>query len=267
MFSLNKKIGVESLDKNEVENITVEDKTIANVEVETDKPDVESSLMLPPPLINSNKDSNSSYISGAFSMAKSFLSPLSAYTNPSVRTQYPQYPSQSQNKSPVQIKLSKGQQVDSDDDSENLSSSQSEEELDLDDPIINSFPALNSSQRQSNNRLQPSSAALPGRRKVPLGKGYSALDWARFSKEHRNQKKLERYTLEDLKTKKSREECWMSIQGKVYDCTNYMKFHPGGDRQLMRGAGKDATELFMKVHSWVNVDRMLEHCHVGYLVG
>lgn len=40
----------------------------------------------------------------------------------------------------------------------------------------------------------------------------------------------------------------------------------GGVGQLMRGAGKDGTQLFMKVHPWVNVDRILDKCHVGYLI-
>lgn len=34
----------------------------------------------------------------------------------------------------------------------------------------------------------------------------------------------------------------------------------------MRGAGKDATELFMKIHPWVNVDMLLDKCFVGYLI-
>ena len=35
--------------------------------------------------------------------------------------------------------------------------------------------------------------------------------------------------------------------GKVYNMTPYMKFHPGGVEELMRGAGKDCTILFNEV--------------------
>lgn len=39
----------------------------------------------------------------------------------------------------------------------------------------------------------------------------------------------------------------MALGGKVYDITRYMMYHPGGRDELMRGAGMDATFLFMKV--------------------
>jgi cytochrome-b5 reductase len=37
------------------------------------------------------------------------------------------------------------------------------------------------------------------------------------------------------------------LAGKVYNMTPYMKFHPGGVDELMRGAGKDCTILFNEV--------------------
>ena len=40
----------------------------------------------------------------------------------------------------------------------------------------------------------------------------------------------------------------MCVAGKVYNVTEFMKYHPGGKAQLMRGAGIDCTELFAKVH-------------------
>ena len=35
--------------------------------------------------------------------------------------------------------------------------------------------------------------------------------------------------------------------GKVYNITAYMEFHPGEIPELMRGAGKDCTQLFDEV--------------------
>ncbi|TPX69106.1 hypothetical protein SpCBS45565_g02702 [Spizellomyces sp. 'palustris'] len=125
----------------------------------------------------------------------------------------------------------------------------------------NVFPMLGGPQRAG--------GSLPGRRKVPLGPGFSPLDWARLTMSGQNLRgvpQLARYTLEDVAQHKKRDDLWMAIQGKVYNVTQYVKFHPGGAGQLMRGAGKDATELFMKVHPWVNIDSLLEKCHVGYLV-
>jgi len=58
-------------------------------------------------------------------------------------------------------------------------------------------------------------------------------------------------------------------QGKVYNLTPYMKFHPGGESELMKGAGRerDAERLFFEVHPWVNWEGMLGECLVGVLVG
>jgi cytochrome b involved in lipid metabolism len=38
-------------------------------------------------------------------------------------------------------------------------------------------------------------------------------------------------------------DCWMIIEGSVYDVTSYIARHPGGD-EIVDGCGIDATELF-----------------------
>lgn len=62
------------------------------------------------------------------------------------------------------------------------------------------------------------------------------------------------------------EMVWMALEGKVYNITAYIPFHPGGEGELLRAAGKDGTSLFMKTHSWVNVEGMLGGCLIGILV-
>ena len=56
------------------------------------------------------------------------------------------------------------------------------------------------------------------------------------------------------------------MAGKVYNVTPYMDFHPGGWDELIMGAGRDATDLFNDVHSWVNYESMLAACLVAKLV-
>lgn len=41
----------------------------------------------------------------------------------------------------------------------------------------------------------------------------------------------------------SASSCWLVIDGKVYDVTKFIPFHPGGSA-ILQGCGKDATRLF-----------------------
>jgi len=59
---------------------------------------------------------------------------------------------------------------------------------------------------------------------------------------------------------------WSSYQGKVYNITPYLPFHPGGEGQLRRAAGRDGEQLFAETHPWVNWENMLGACVVGILV-
>jgi cytochrome b involved in lipid metabolism len=69
-----------------------------------------------------------------------------------------------------------------------------------------------------------------------------------------------------LKRHNRKDDAWTAIHGKVYNMTAYLPFHPGGERELMRAAGRDGTKLFALTHAWVNVDFMMDECMVGFLV-
>lgn len=47
-----------------------------------------------------------------------------------------------------------------------------------------------------------------------------------------------------LKKHNKPDDAWSSFNGKVYNITPYLKFHPGGEKELMRVAGRDGTKLF-----------------------
>jgi len=119
---------------------------------------------------------------------------------------------------------------------------------------------------------QSSAVKTPNpRQKVLLKPGHSPLDWAHLQKSHSNLSgvdRLVRVTPSMLKEKNGRKgrPAWASYQGKVYNITPYLPFHPGGEGELRRVAGKDAEKLFMEVHAWVNWDNMLDGCLVGIMV-
>lgn len=64
-------------------------------------------------------------------------------------------------------------------------------------------------------------------------------------------------TSEELRKHSSREDLWISIQGKVYDVTEWIKEHPGGDIPILNLAGQDCTDAFIAFHpgaAWKYLD-------------
>ncbi|KNE61564.1 hypothetical protein AMAG_06381 [Allomyces macrogynus ATCC 38327] len=124
------------------------------------------------------------------------------------------------------------------------------------------FPTLSSAQRVSS----PSSSA---RKKVGLEPGHSPLDWARLKSSGADLKGADpatvRLTMEEVAKHATEDDAWTVLHGKVFNLTPYMKYHPGGVKQLMKGAGKDSTRLFMAIHAWVNAEYLLDACFIGYL--
>jgi len=62
-----------------------------------------------------------------------------------------------------------------------------------------------------------------------------------------------------LKQHNKRDDTWTAINGKVYNITAYLPFHPGGEKELMRVAGRDGTKLF-GMYFYQSVSIHLSHC-------
>ncbi|GAB4854452.1 hypothetical protein Ancab_023036 [Ancistrocladus abbreviatus] len=65
-------------------------------------------------------------------------------------------------------------------------------------------------------------------------------------------------TEEELKTHNKRGDLWISIQGKIYNVTEWVKEHPGGDQPLLNLAGQDVTDAFVALHpgcAWKYLDK------------
>ncbi|KAF3909251.1 hypothetical protein ABW20_dc0105215 [Dactylellina cionopaga] len=126
-------------------------------------------------------------------------------------------------------------------------------------------------QQRSSLQLPPTHSQPPPkpRQKVILTPGHSPLDWANHQRSLPFVP-LRRITPSELATHGARKNeskiYWTVLEGRVYDMTPYLPYHPGGEKELLRVAGKDGTKLFNLTHSWVNWDNMLRGCEVGILV-
>jgi len=72
-------------------------------------------------------------------------------------------------------------------------------------------------------------------------------------------------TCEELKKHNKPGDLWISIQGKVYNVTDWSKQHPGGDTPLLNLAGQDVTDAFIAYHpgtAWQYLDKLFTGYHL-----
>lgn len=128
------------------------------------------------------------------------------------------------------------------------------------------FPMANSPQIATGNRKSTNS-----RNKVHLAPHHSALDWEKFKKSN-NVKNIDpsefpvRISKAELARHNTPDNCWISLNGKIYNISAYLDYHPGGVDILLKFAGKECLSIFMKYHRWVNYERILDDCFIGFLV-
>jgi len=103
------------------------------------------------------------------------------------------------------------------------------------------------------------------RGRVVLSPGHSPLDWANLKTSGEDLRvcmykliwkrqshlfpckgvdTLTRIPPSVLKSHNKRDDAWTAINGNIYNITPYLPFHPGGESELMRVAGRDGTKLF-----------------------
>jgi predicted NAD/FAD-dependent oxidoreductase len=76
--------------------------------------------------------------------------------------------------------------------------------------------------------------------------------------------KINEYTLEEVAKHNTKKDAWITINGIVADITKWIPNHPGGDI-IMRGVGKDATNLFKQIGHSNNARKMLKKYQIGIL--
>uniref|UniRef100_A0A2C9U2V4 Nitrate reductase n=6 Tax=Manihot TaxID=3982 RepID=A0A2C9U2V4_MANES len=76
---------------------------------------------------------------------------------------------------------------------------------------------------------------------------------------------LNTFSMAEVKKHNSADSCWIIVHGHVYDCTHFLKDHPGGTDSILINAGTDCTEEFDAIHS-DKAKKMLEDYRIGELV-
>merc|ERR1711935_163195 len=73
------------------------------------------------------------------------------------------------------------------------------------------------------------------------------------------------FTFAEIKKHDKDEDCWMAINGNVYDITKFLNEHPGGSEVIMEVAGQDGTEGFEDVGHSEDARDMLKEYLIGEL--
>ncbi|KAI5084299.1 hypothetical protein GOP47_0000468 [Adiantum capillus-veneris] len=75
---------------------------------------------------------------------------------------------------------------------------------------------------------------------------------------------IRQITNAELKRHNTRESPWIVVHNVVYDCTKFLKDHPGGSDSILINSGMDCTEEFDAIHS-AKAKAMLEDFKIGEL--
>ncbi|KAK7282757.1 hypothetical protein RIF29_11788 [Crotalaria pallida] len=73
------------------------------------------------------------------------------------------------------------------------------------------------------------------------------------------------FSISQVKNHSNPDSAWIIVHGQVYDCTRFLKDHPGGTDSILINAGTDCTEEFEAIHS-NKAKEMLENYRIGELV-
>ncbi|XP_031388438.1 cytochrome b5 [Punica granatum] len=73
------------------------------------------------------------------------------------------------------------------------------------------------------------------------------------------------FTMQEASQHSSKDDCWIVVDGKVYDVSSYLDEHPGGDDVVLAATGKDATDDFEDAGHSREARELLETFCIGEL--
>ncbi|KAI8341233.1 acyl-CoA dehydrogenase/oxidase [Chlamydoabsidia padenii] len=76
---------------------------------------------------------------------------------------------------------------------------------------------------------------------------------------------MQTYTVEQVAEHNSAKDCWIIVDGKVFDVTKFLSDHPGGKKVLVKMAGKDASKQFKNFHNDAIMQRVGLPMQIGVI--
>lgn len=73
------------------------------------------------------------------------------------------------------------------------------------------------------------------------------------------------FTPEEVAKHNNEGDCWVIIDGGVYDLTTFLPDHPGGKKAVLTFAGRDATEEFDMLHDRKVITKYVPKAKIGFL--
>ena len=71
------------------------------------------------------------------------------------------------------------------------------------------------------------------------------------------------FTADEVAKHNTESDCWVIIDGSVYNLTEFLPDHPGGKKAILTFAGRDATEEFDKLHDRKVITKYVPKAKIG----
>jgi len=93
----------------------------------------------------------------------------------------------------------------------------------------------------------------------------SRLSLSNFELNPNNKRKTDViFSEEEVSQHCTKDDCWLIISGGVYDVTSYIPYHPGGEKALLKFAGRDGSEN-VEFHSSKMMFLLNKYFYIGKL--
>lgn len=136
--------------------------------------------------------------------------------------------------------------------------------------LSSTYPAVVQLSSTMNDTTLPKKRQ-PRTKQPTLRPGFGLNDWltllrhAKDLSQRRGAPIRRSIPLSEVRTHNKPYDGWMILRGKVYNIAPYLQYHPGGSEILEKCLGRDATRLFDRYHSWVNLEGLIGPLLLGYV--